>query len=435
MARKVDREVLLGFVDEAKGYLPRILKGIDNVSADAQRLDSLEEIHRLSHSIKGAASMMGLAGLGHIAFYVEESLEQIGAGQLSMEPATASVLKDTVAVIDRYLDDTVADRLQERPLLERVVTSFRRLRGLPESGDREELDRLLPAVDELAGAPARAEESEILLEDETVAPELMEAFGQEAEDHLQHIGAGLKALEKAPSDREHVQAVRRRVHTLKGASGMVGLTTLSGVAHRMEDLLDQLFEGGAEIPRQTLDLLFETNDAMEDLAKGERPGSISKLYQRYAELLEEFDATPPELMDSPLPAATPLEPLGAEPMIDLEEMAAARPADVAKPAAAVAKPEARASQVVRVPIDRLDELVRLVSELVVSRSTFEQYFQGLIRESGELGLSSERLPSSVPSIGERVRGFGSFERPGARAGRGGGHGASLDFGVQYGFGV
>jgi chemosensory pili system protein ChpA (sensor histidine kinase/response regulator) len=44
-----------------------------------------------------------------------------------------------------------------------------------------------------------------------------------------------------------------------------------------------------------------------------------------------------------------------------------------------------------VPLARLEELVRLVSELVVHRGTFEQHFGDLTREVGELDLSVERL--------------------------------------------
>jgi chemosensory pili system protein ChpA (sensor histidine kinase/response regulator) len=44
-----------------------------------------------------------------------------------------------------------------------------------------------------------------------------------------------------------------------------------------------------------------------------------------------------------------------------------------------------------VPLARLEELVRLVSELVVHRGTFEQYYGDLAREVGELDLSVDRL--------------------------------------------
>ena len=77
MARKVDREILIGFIEEAKSYLPAIAEGIDAFKADAAEMGGLEVAHRHVHTIKGASSMVGLTGLSHIAYQLEESLEEI----------------------------------------------------------------------------------------------------------------------------------------------------------------------------------------------------------------------------------------------------------------------------------------------------------------------------------------------------------------------
>ncbi len=53
MARKVDREVMVGFIEEAKSYLPAIAEGIEAFRQDSTRLDGLEVAHRHTHTIKG----------------------------------------------------------------------------------------------------------------------------------------------------------------------------------------------------------------------------------------------------------------------------------------------------------------------------------------------------------------------------------------------
>jgi chemosensory pili system protein ChpA (sensor histidine kinase/response regulator) len=75
--------------------------------------------------------------------------------------------------------------------------------------------------------------------------------------------------------------------------------------------------------------------------------------------------------------------LGAEPAIDLTPGAADQSGPVNAPSAS--------GQYVRVPIERLDELVRFVSELLVNRSTFEQYLGAYGQEVRELNLSIDRL--------------------------------------------
>ena len=92
--------------------------------------------------------------------------------------------------------------------------------------------------------------------DPYLSPELLEIFGEEAEEHLKAVGVSLKELAVTPDQRELVRDIRRSVHSLKGAATMIGLGAVSTLAHRMEDLLDELYEGEVVPGPQTLDLLF-----------------------------------------------------------------------------------------------------------------------------------------------------------------------------------
>ena len=56
------------------------------------------------------------------------------------------------------------------------------------------------------------------------------------------------------------------------------------------------------------------------------------------------------------------------------------------------------SSVLRVPLERVDELVRLVSELVISRSAYEQHLERLTRQVDELRLSIERLQRTTTTV-------------------------------------
>ena len=111
-----------------------------------------------------------------------------------------------------------------------------------------------PAIDETPDAappPAPALEFDVVMTDE-VPPELAEVFGEEAQGASRDDRApDAAAVVRAATDRESVQELRRAVHTLKGAAGVVGYKGASKLAHRMEDLLDRLYEGdgGADVSR------------------------------------------------------------------------------------------------------------------------------------------------------------------------------------------
>ena len=76
-------------------------------------------------------------------------------------------------------------------------------------------------------------------------PNCSEFSSRRPRTHLQAIRSFLPALENG--DAEAVRNVRRSAHTLKGSAAMVGFRSLTGLAHRMEDILDRLFEGSNHV--------------------------------------------------------------------------------------------------------------------------------------------------------------------------------------------
>jgi chemosensory pili system protein ChpA (sensor histidine kinase/response regulator) len=536
MEKLINRELLAGFTEEVRSYVPRIRKSFAALVADPARTDVLEEAHRLLHSIKGAASMLGLSALSHMVYLAEEATEEVASGQLEWSPGVAEVLEHVFSRVEYYLDTLNAGTLRGRPILAEVVTALRRLRSQPESGDQAEIDLLFgsdgdpvvaapstepviasPPPSRRAGTPRattaaqlqqeyasvpsdllatfREEAEEILhnvgellerlgsgandgqalldirrhahtlkgaagsvglralsslahrMEDlldsvnqgdaassseihglvlatfdcigdmaeghhhsdliprieslyaryqalldgaveaetptgqaapvpeERVIPaELIEAFRAEAEEHLLRVAEGLHALEKDPEDKQVVQEIRRTIHTLKGASNMVGLRAMSTLAHEVEDVLDAIYQGAAQASQENLALLFSVADVLGDLADGANHPEVLARRRELADRLNAVTVAPA--------APSRLEPLAPERSIDIPQ--------AAEPAKGPSGSRAP-SQYVRVPIERLDELVRLVSELLVSRTTFEQHLAAHSRELDELSRSTGRL--------------------------------------------
>jgi chemotaxis protein histidine kinase CheA len=127
--------------------------------------------------------------------------------------------------------------------------------------------------------------------DAEVAPELLEVFALEAEDHLRTISTALPQLAAQPDNRELIQEVRRAAHTLKGSAAMVGFPKITRLAHRMEDLLDLLYEGSHPVTAEVIQLLHASTDALEDLAARRHDRvSLRGLYAGFDQLLAGGDA-------------------------------------------------------------------------------------------------------------------------------------------------
>lgn len=399
MARHVDRAALAGFIAEVSDYLPVIRQAAEMPATAEDLAEALEQAHRLLHSIKGTASMIGLSALSHVAWLAEELMEDVGGGLVEVSDHFAELLLGTTDAISGYLHQLDCGEDASRPLLTAMVPSFRRFRSLPESGDADEITRFLtvsapsstlatmpsPAALEPSGVTSgeRVTGAAPLPEDDELEPsqELFETFRDEADEHLQRIASLLRRLEKGPANRSTIQDMRRSVHTLKGAASMVGFSAVGHLAHRMEDLLDALYEGSFELDEEITSLLFATADGLEDLVQkdptSDRPPAVEALYERYSQLLV---ADPQSL------SATLRESLGEEKVIDLTQTLKHEPSLV-QPVSERAQP----SEMVRIPLRRLDEVVRLVSELVVHRSVFERHHGALTRQVGELRFSMGRL--------------------------------------------
>lgn len=397
MARPIDPEILVGFLAEVRGYLPRIASVLAAARDTSPDLPSepriFAEPYRLMHSIKGASSMIGLAGLSHVAFYAEQVLDELQMGERSLDEPLSALLGTMLDRIDACLAGIGRGNVDSHDMLAATVADFRRWRGLPADGDAEELAALMDRPADPTAHPTGTAGRP------PIGADLLETFLEEAEEHLQTIATSLRVLTLDAEDRAALLTVRRSVHTLKGAASLVGFGELARIAHRMEDLLDLLADGEEYPSAADLALLFRTTDALEDLAAGSTPVDLADLAARYDERMPGGDSPAVPLRLAPAPSAS-LEPSSLR-LADFFDFPARPAGDPSDPEAEqvgfdplpVAEDGSAgpAGPTLRVPLERLDDVVRLASELVVHRSVFERHVADLARRVDEMTASHERL--------------------------------------------
>lgn len=362
--------------DEHLGTISRLLTTLGE--SPQETAQTLEEVRRHVHSLKGSAGAGGFRDVARLAHHMESLIEQ--SAESGVTPELAPLLLQTTDV----LEDLVAGTKDRQPL-EDLLRQYAALTGDAEG----------PAFDPQSPKPAvrlaPVEDFSWIALDELqqISPELMTVYREEAEDHLKRMYEALRQLEHAPQDRNLIQEVRRPAHTLKGAAGAVGVQVVTKLAHRMEDLLDQLFAGQRELTGDMLKLLFATTDTLTELSEGRfdpaatREAIIAQ-YRKYGELLgDAADAAP---------ATSEAEDLGSEPIeIEAPLLAATNESTPSNQRNAPAAKQYSPDQVLRVPIERLDELVRVVSELIINRTAFEQRMQSFGRFVEELQTTIDRL--------------------------------------------
>ncbi len=233
--------------------------------------------------------------------------------------------------------------------------------------------------------------------DDEFLEELMEVFRVEAEDTLNEACAGLDQIQQSPDDRVALEEVRRAAHTLKGAAACVGLNVISQVAHRMEDLLDQFFDRGLQVNNHHISLLLRTTDTLEDLIhqpRGVAQETLDALETEYSTILHGKDpAADSNQADA---AGDTHESNAADEQPTHTEQATPTAADseetsVTQPQVEEVASSQAASRFLRVPVERMDAVAQIASELVTNRLALEQRIREVTNLVQELSLASHRI--------------------------------------------
>ena len=96
-------------------------------------------------------------------------------------------------------------------------------------------------------------------------PEIFADFVVEAREHLETIEPRLLELEKDPENLSLIDEIFRPMHSLKGASGFLGLNVINALAHKGENILDELRKGRMKLTPRVMDVILEAFDALREM--------------------------------------------------------------------------------------------------------------------------------------------------------------------------
>ncbi len=146
-------------------------------------------------------------------------------------------------------------------------------------------------------------------------------FFEESEELLAAMEAALLAVEAAtgPEQAEHLNAMFRAAHTIKGSAGLFEMHGIVAFTHRCESLLDRMRSGELEITSELVELLFACRDHMSGMIEAERLGHPMPSALTLDAQLDDF-LQPVELSSPPLPIVQPEETVKVE--FDGEHVAA-----------------------------------------------------------------------------------------------------------------
>ena len=234
--------------------------------------------------------------------------------------------------------------------------------------------------------------------DEEFLVQLREAFVVEAAGHLQGRTGGLLELEKAPAPprrAELVETVFREAHSLKGAARAVNRTDIESVCQALESVFSQ-WKKDAGVAPGSFDLLNRAIDLVTRLLR--MPDVATGAADRTAitNMVRDLGSAPAPETSAPEPSAPSAPP--PPPPAPTES----------QPAAPAADETPQLAETVRIPMVKMDALLRQAEEMIAVK---------LIVPQRRRAARARRRARSVAQARGKVRDVtrGSGSEPGGAA--------------------
>jgi two-component system chemotaxis sensor kinase CheA len=200
----------------------------------------------------------------------------------------------------------------------------------------------------------------------------IDQFKTETRERIQILSLGLLKLEKTPSDRELLNSMMREAHSIKGGAGMMGYKRIADITHKMEDGLQRALNGELSLTKTSFEMLFKCLDALEPLLQDKVTWNDSGINRDFTEdLCSLAEKVFSGKFLGEIPRTEEVKPAGVAPL--------ASPApDAEAVASPVREPAAPAEDSVRVDIAKLNRLINLSGELLISKIRLEEISKDLL---------------------------------------------------------
>jgi two-component system chemotaxis sensor kinase CheA len=263
--------------------------------------------------------------------------------------------------------------------------------------------------------------------------DLLNEFLTETAENMDVLDVELVKLEQNPNDPELLGNIFRLVHTVKGTCGFLGLPRLEGVAHAAESLFARFRDGELEVTPKAVSLVLESLDRIKALLKElEKTGAepegddddlvkqlesfaedavmeamlsnedISEIASDSDELQAAFDAAEYSTREALITVAGADEENVADEGIGFEQVPST--ASVSDLSPDIGDDQTSGSgvvnQTIRVSVDLLENLMTMVSELVLTRNQLLQILRA--RDDSEFSTPLQRLSHVTTELQESV---------------------------------
>jgi two-component system chemotaxis sensor kinase CheA len=224
--------------------------------------------------------------------------------------------------------------------------------------------------------------------------EYKQLFFSEAQEILSSLNNVLVDLEKNPQDSALHNELFRQSHTLKSMAQSMGYDHIAELTHSMESALALLRGGKLKGEKDTVDLFFDSVDALTNLLDEAKKGKTKKL--EVTPLVDRFE----KITSTPKQKRKPERRITLKSELDHTNRLPEKEGREEE----TPSPSYGDFQTVRVPLKQLDSLMDVTGELVINRIRLAQIAQTVENKTLEETVTQiSRLTSQLQNQMMQVR--------------------------------
>lgn len=361
-----DMEILTSFISETAEHLDNIEAKIVSLEDNADQ-ETINEIFRSMHTIKGVASFLGLNKIKNLSHSLENLLDNLRDNKISISSNLIDILLEGTDTLNHIMQDldSWANSLKGGTITEKFTSNIEIEGNLAKIKNFNEKD---------------TEESKEIPDDELITPEMTKKFAEESSELLDAVEHNILELEKNPENIKLIEEPFRLIHTIKGNSGFFWFQRIEKICMNIENVFDTLRKK-EEIADHSIvssllsfiDLIRKTLDEIDAgrLDTARNPEIDTEYHESLGNILIEMGAATENNIEEALNVQEKklgeiLVDEGNVTPIQLEK--ALKQQDKKQPLQQNGTSSLRKRQDIRVSTERLDKLFNLMGELITAET-------------------------------------------------------------------
>ena len=361
------------FIEESKEHLQSLNETLLVLENSPDDVDMINSVFRVAHTLKGMAGTMGFKRMNSLTHNMENVLSEIRTGNIHITPELLDILFQCLDALEQYVEEITNTGAEGEEAYEGII---------------EQLNEILKNGGAAGkAAPAAATPAAAVAPKADKKPKVAVSLNEYEQNIVQKANeSGMLAFViRVKIDEKSMLKAARAYIVYKALEDMGEIIKTEP---SVQDIEEEKFE-------HEFFVYIVTEHDKEELVK--EISNISEVAEVEVNLIETLAQAEPAKEEESAPAAAPA-PVKEEKVA--EKAAAPKPA-AAKAEGNAAKPKTNTT--VRVDVERLDNLMNLVSELIIAKNGLETVSKGMGQSANEQIEYLERITTNLHESVMKVR--------------------------------